>query len=158
MHNLSIQYIHITWQCHYRLQEYVHRDFPGSPVVIGTLRFQCTGHRFNPWLGRFHMPCGLGKQVKKTEKKRINTLRKIHSSSSLGPIKNDASQEHSQWCRLAVPRARGSFSQIPPHKSTRSPSSPGSDQCLSVPPSMGTGCQGRDQQGCSLHLAKLSVA
>ena len=30
-------------------------------------------------------------KVKKKKKKRINTLRKIHSSSSLGPIKNDTS-------------------------------------------------------------------
>ena len=41
--------------------------FPGGPVVK-TLHFQCTGHRFDPWLGAEILHCCLV-QVKNLKKK-----------------------------------------------------------------------------------------
>ena len=117
MHNLSIQYIHITGQCNYSCKNV----YTGISLEVQWLLGLCTSNAGGtgsiPGWEDFTLPHGLAKKVKK-KKKRRNTLRKIHSSSSLGPTKNDASQEHPQWCRLAVTRARGSFSQIP-HTSQR---------------------------------------
>ena len=48
----------------YRPQKNTHQDFPGGPVVK-TLCFHCRGHGFDPWSGKFHMPCGATKKLKK---------------------------------------------------------------------------------------------
>ena len=37
---------------------------PGDPVFT-TSSFQCKGHRFNPWLGKFHMPWDAVKKIPK---------------------------------------------------------------------------------------------
>ena len=35
-----------------------------------TPHFHCKGHRFDPWLGKFHMPQGVGKKKKKVINKK----------------------------------------------------------------------------------------
>ena len=76
--------------------------------LLGLCTSNAGGTGSVPGWEAFACHVALPKKLKK--KKRINTLGKIRSSSSLGPTKNDASQEHPQRCRLAVPRARASFS------------------------------------------------
>ena len=44
-------------------------DFPHDPVVK-TLCFQCRGHRFNPWSGKFLMLHWWQKKKKKKKKER----------------------------------------------------------------------------------------
>ena len=39
-------------------------DFPGGPVVK-IPHFHYRGHRFEPWSGKFHMPCGEAEKKKK---------------------------------------------------------------------------------------------
>ena len=41
------------------------QDFPSS-LMVKTLCFYCRGDRFDPWSGKFHMPCGTAKKEKKT--------------------------------------------------------------------------------------------
>lgn len=33
--------------------------------MVKTLCFYCRGDRFDPWSGKFHMPCGAAKKEKK---------------------------------------------------------------------------------------------
>ena len=40
---------------------FINMDFPGVPVVK-TAPFQCGGHRFDPWSGKFHMPHSAAKK------------------------------------------------------------------------------------------------
>ena len=42
------------------------RDFPGGPV-IKTLHFQCRGHGFDPWSGKFCMLPGTAKKIFKNK-------------------------------------------------------------------------------------------
>ena len=41
-------------------------DFPGGPLVE-TSCFQCRGHGFSPWLGKFLIPHSVGKKKKVKE-------------------------------------------------------------------------------------------
>ena len=43
-------------------------DFPRGPVVR-TPGFQCRGHGFDPWSGKFCMPCSQEKKKKKEREK-----------------------------------------------------------------------------------------
>ena len=47
----------------------ISQDFPGDPVAK-TPCFQCRGHAFDPWPGKFHMPCS-------QEKKKVPSLRPL---------------------------------------------------------------------------------